>query len=403
MPMTMSTPAAPAQARALDARLMTLLAMTMFTAAGSIHFQTSMLGAIAQELGADTGAVGWVPTMTFAGFVSGIVFIVPLGDRADKRRLILTQHVALVASLLAMALAPSLAVLAGLSFVMATVSCFSQNILPFVTELARPNERGRAVATILTALFLGILFARVVGGAVASTLGWRWMYVISAAMLAALGPALARRLPAAPPKTTLPYRSLIGSLAHLVRSNDGLRRASATQFLIGICYGGFWATLAPMLISLHGLGPAQIGLMAIPGSAGIFAARPAGRWMDRRGVVPVVTTGVGLVLGAFVVFGFAALWIGAVVIGAVLLDCGLRSAMVANQTLINSQVPDARSRFNTIFAAHVWGGNATGALLGSVALAHAGWLAVCAIGMVSAACALVLQRRAPGGALKRDP
>jgi predicted MFS family arabinose efflux permease len=388
--------------RELDTRLMTLLAATMFAAAGSIHFQTAMLGAIAHDFGASAAEVGWVPTMTFAGFVSGIVFIVPLGDRADKRRLLLVQHVALIASLFAMAAAPSLAVLVGLSFVMGTVSCFSQNILPFVAELSRPNERGRAVATILTALFLGILFARVGGGVVASTLGWRWMYVISAAMLAALGPALLLWLPAAPPKTALPYRTLIGSLLHLVRTNADLRRASATQYLLGICYGGFWATLAPMLISLHGLAPAAIGLMAIPGSAGIFAARPAGRWMDRRGVVPVVTTGVGLVLGAYVVFGFAAWWVGAVVIGAVLLDSGLRSAMVANQTLVNSQVADARSRFNTIFAAHVWGGNATGAFLASTALAHAGWLAVCAIGVVSAGCALALQRRAARRAAARE-
>ena len=388
--------------RTLEPALMRLLAATMFAAAGSIHFQTAMLGAIAQEFGASAGQVGWVPTLTFAGFVSGIVFIVPLGDRADKRRLLLVQHVALIAALLAMAMAPSLWVLAGLSFVMGGVSCFSQNILPFVAELSRANERGRAVATILTALFLGILFARVAGGVVASTLGWRWMYVISAAMLTALGPLLYARVPEAPPKTALPYRVLIGSLVHLVRTNADLRRASATQFLLGICYGGFWATLAPMLISLHGLSPAQIGLMAIPGSAGIFAARPAGRWMDRRGVVPVVTTGCGLVLAAFVAFGFAAWWIAAVVVGAVLLDSGLRSAMVANQTLINSQIPDARSRFNTIFAAHVWGGNATGALLASTALAHAGWLAVCAIGIASASCAVALQRRAPAGAVRPE-
>jgi predicted MFS family arabinose efflux permease len=388
------SPTATTPPRALEPRLMRLFAVTMFAAAGSIHFQTAMLGAIAREFGASAGEVGWVPTMTFAGFVTGIIFIVPLGDRADKRRLLLVQHVALIASLLAMAMAPSLAALACLSFVMAAVSCFSQNILPLVSELAHTNERGRAVATILTALFLGILFARVGGGFVASTLGWRWMYVISAAMLAALGPALALRVPPSPPKTALPYRVLIGSLVHLVRTNAELRRASATQYLLGICYGGFWATLAPMLISLHGLGPAQIGLMAIPGSAGIFIARPAGRWMDRRGVVPVVTTGCGLVLAAFVAFGFAAWWVGAVVAGAILLDSGLRSAMVANQTLINSQVPDARSRFNTIFAAHVWGGNATGAFLGSMALAQAGWLAVCAIGVASAACAVALQWRA---------
>ena len=206
-----------------------------------------------------------------------------------------------------------------------------------------------------------------------------------AAMLLALTPLLVLKLPSTPPKTGLAYRSLIRSLVQLVRAHADLRRVAATQFLLGICYGGFWATLAPMLLVFHRLGPAQVGLMAIPGSAGIFAARPAGRWTDRSGVLPVVTLGVGLVLGAYVAFALAPWWVAAVVAGAVLLDCGLRAAMVANQTLVNSLVPEARSRSNTIFAAHVWGGNAAGAFLGSTALTHSGWPAVCAIGALAAA------------------
>src|SRR2546423_1175674 len=138
----MSAPPAAAAPRELDSRLMALLAATMFAAAGSIHFQTPMLGAIAHEFRADAGAIGWVPTMTFGGFVAGIISIVPRGDRLDKRRLILVQHAALTALLLLMALAPSLAVLAGVSFAMGAVACFSQNILPFVAELSRPSERG---------------------------------------------------------------------------------------------------------------------------------------------------------------------------------------------------------------------------------------------------------------------
>lgn len=78
-------------------------------------------------------------------------------------------------------------------------------------------------------------------------------------------------------------------------------------------------------------------------------------------------------------------------LGAILLDCGLRAAMVANQTLINTIVPDARSRANTIFSGGVWGGNALGALLASVALAYSGWLAVCAIANGAAALALGVQ------------
>jgi MFS family permease len=166
-----------------------------------------------------------------------------------------------------------------------------------------------------------------------------------------------------PSKTKLGYARLIRSLFGFLRDNATLRRASAIQFLLGISYGGFWATVAPMMLALHGFGPAQTGLLAIPGAAGILVSQPAGRWTDRHGGFPVVTAGVGLVLAAYVVLAFAPLWVGAVIIGAVLLDSGLRSAIVANQTLITAVAPEARSRFNTVFGAHIWGGNAVGAFL----------------------------------------
>ena len=373
---------------------MTLLGVAVFAGAGTIHYQTPLLGTFGQAFQADAGAVGWVATLTFGGFLAGMVFLVPLGDRVDKRTLILSQLAGAIISMLGMAAAPSLAWLAALSFITGMCACFAQNIIPLVAELASSEERGRSVAAVLTALFLGILFARVGSGLVASVLGWRWVYVLAAAMLLALAPALVARLPHTRPTTRLPYPALMASLFHRLRSNRELRHASSIQFLIGISYGGFWATVAPMLLMFHGLGPTQAGLMAIPGAAGVLVTRRAGRWMDRRGTFPVVTTGVALVLGAYLAFAFAPVAISAVVAGAILLDCGLRSAMVANQTLVNSVVPDARSRFNTVFGSHVWGGNAAGAFLASTALAHLGWLAVCAIAASASFLALGLQWRA---------
>jgi len=370
-----------------------LLAVAVFAGAGTIHYQTPLLGAFGVEFHADTAAVGWVATLTFGGFLAGMVFLVPLGDRVDKRKLILAQLAGVIVALLGMAAAPSLAALAALGFVTGVCACFAQSIIPLTAELARPEERGRSVAAVLTALFLGILFARVASGLIASAFGWRWVYVLAALMLLALAPALVMRLPSTRPTTQLSYPALIASLVHLVRANPELRHASVIQLLIGVSYGGFWATIAPMLLMFHGLGPTQAGLMAIPGAAGILVTRRAGRWMDRRGTYPVVTTGIGLVLAAYIVFALAPVSILAVVAGAILLDCGLRSAMVANQTLVNSVAPDARSRFNTVFGAHVWGGNAAGAFLASMALAHLGWLAVCAIAVSASVVALVLQRR----------
>jgi predicted MFS family arabinose efflux permease len=373
--------------------LMILLAVSVFAGAGTIHYQTPMLAAFAAEFGADPAAAGWVATLSFGGFLLGTIFLVPLGDRFDKRRLILIELAVVIVALLAMAAAPTLALLAAAALAVGISASFPQLMIPLAAELAPPEARGRVLGTILASIFLGILFGRLAGGFAASYIGWRWIYVIAAAMLAALAPALILRLPHSQPRTQLSYGSLIASLAGLLRANATLRRASTIQFLLGISYGGFWATAALMLAQLHGFGPAQTGLMAIPGAAGLLLARPAGHWTDRYGAFPVVTIGVGLVLAAYLVFGFAAMWIGAVIIGAVLLDCGLRASLVANQTAVISAAPDARSRFKTVFGAHIWGGNATGAFLASTALAHSGWLAVCAIAASASCLALLVQWR----------
>jgi predicted MFS family arabinose efflux permease len=373
---------------------MVLLAVSVFAGAGTIHYQTPMLAAFAAEFNADAAAVGWVATLTFGGFLAGTFFLVPLGDRFDKRRLILIELAVLIVALLVMAAAPTLPALAAAALFVGITSGFAQLVIPLTAELAPPEKRGRVMGTLLACLFLGILFGRLAGGLIAQFLGWRWTYVAAAVMLLALAPALVRWLPSMPSKTRLGYARLIGSLFEFLRDNATLRRASTIQFLLGISYGGFWATVAPMMLALHGFGPAQTGLLAIPGAAGILVSQPAGRWTDRRGAFPIVTAGVCLVLAAYVVLAFAPLWVGAVIAGAVLLDSGLRSAIVANQTLITAVAPDARSRFNTVFGAHIWGGNAVGAFLASTALAHWGWTAVCAIAVGASCVALLLQWRA---------
>src|SRR5207248_608283 len=195
-----------------------------------------------------------------------------------------------------------------------------------------------------------ILFGRVAGGLIAHFLGWRWTYVAAAAMLLALAPALVLWLPSMPSKTQLGYGRLMRSLGEFLRDNATLRRASAIQFLLGISYGGFWATVAPMMLALHGFGPAQTGLLAIPGAAGILVSQPAGRWTDRRGAFPIVTAGVCLVLAAYVAFAFAPLAVGAVIAGAVLLDCGLRSALAPTLTLALSRKRERETHCGSMFA-----------------------------------------------------
>src|SRR5207244_369194 len=142
---SVSTSGAGVEQRELTPGLMAVLAVAIFGGASTIHYQTPMLGAMAQEFGADASAIGWVATLSFGGFLAGFVFLVPLGDRMDKRRLILAQFWGAIAALLASAAAPNVAILAAAAFLTGLCACFSQNIVPLVAELARAEERGRMI------------------------------------------------------------------------------------------------------------------------------------------------------------------------------------------------------------------------------------------------------------------
>ena len=371
--------------------LIALLIGSAFVIAGGIHYQTPMLATIANEFQASPAAVGWIPTLSFGGMLVGIALLVPLGDRISKRWLIIGMISVLSMAQALMAVAPSIVVLAAASLLTGICASVGLVFISIVVEIAPPEHRGRTVGTQLMAMFTGILFARIAGGLIATHFGWRWSYVFSSGLHFTLVCALLAWLPHTRPTTQMAYGDLLGSIFTLFRKHGNVRRAVAIQFLLGICYGGFWAVVASMMATLHHVGPTAAGLLGIPGAAGILVARPAGRWMDRSGAAPVVTTGVCVMICAWLAFGIASASIAFVVAGAVMLDCGLRTAMVANQTLVNTAVKDSRGRANTIFGMHVWCGNAVGAFLASTAFALYGWLAVCAIAMTASIIALLIQ------------
>ncbi len=381
-----------AEAR-LSRGLMLLLASTGFAVGGAMHTHSPVLGAMAQDFGVDAAAIGWVATLTFAGYFAGLIFIVPMGDRVDKRRLILAQLSVLIIDTLILSTATSLWVMVAGSFVVGACVCLTQNLVPIAVGMTKPSERGGVVGTILMAMFLGFLFNRLASGLIGAWFGWRWSFAFTALVLSLLAIAVFTRLPSVAPTTKVGYGSLLRSVWTLFRSSRSLRLTSATQLFLAIGYGGFWATLAPMLLLLHGMGPAEAGMMAIPGAAGVLISRAAGRWMDRSGAMPVVVSSIFVYIISMIILGFSAWWIGAVVIGAAVMDCGIRGAIVANQTLVAGVDADARNRSNTIFGAHNWGGNTMGAFLASMTLANFGWAPVCGIFIAGAIVALGLQWR----------
>lgn len=369
----------------LSRGLTLLLATSAGVGVASLYYSQPMLGVLGEDTGASTQALGLVPTLTQLGYALGMLFTAPLGDRHDRRHLILWKVAMLVASLLAAAWAPSVGLLLAASLAMGVAASLAQDIVPAAATLAPEARRGQVVGTVMTGLLLGILLSRVVSGFTAEHFGWRAMFLAAALATALLGAALWRSLPHFKPTTELAYGALLGSLLTLWRQHPALRRAMTAQSLLGLGFSAVWSTLA---IWLHGapfhLGAGAAGAFGLAGAAGAVAAPVFGRLADRHGPHAITLLGAGIAAVSFAAMPLALwlppelrmVWLAATVLG---FDLGFQSALVAHQALIYSIDPGARSRLNAMLFVSMFSAMALGAALASLLFAEWGWVAVSAL------------------------
>ncbi|MBU4609370.1 MFS transporter [Achromobacter sp. GG226] len=398
---SISSPQAPATGSALPRSLVLLLATGAGLGVASLYYSQPMLALVGDDLQAGTGALGLVPMMTQLGYALGILLLAPLGDRYDRRQIILVKTAVLALALLASGLSPNLPALLVASLVIGLAATLAQDIVPAAATLAPAEHRGRIVGTVMTGLLLGILLSRVVSGALAGQTGWRAVFMAAAVMIALAGMAFWRGLPRFTPTTRLGYGALLASMVALWRQYPALRRAALAQGLLAVAFSAFWSTLAVMLHDDLHLGSAAAGAFGLAGAAGALAAPLSGRLADRRGTEIVVRLGAALTAASFAVLtlgsGLSAQGQILLIAGATVgFDLGMQAALIAHQTEVYSLDPAARSRLNAVLFTGMFVGMASGAALGSWVLEHAGWTGVAVLSTGSALAALLvrLARRA---------
>lgn len=376
------------------------LVFTLAAGAGlsvaSIYYSQPMLDIIGKQFNVGVGAVGMVPMLTQMGYALGILLLAPLGDRHDRRAIILIKGILLVAALLLCGFSGGLNALLIASFATGLTATVAQDIVPASAALAPERSRGKTVGTVMTGLLVGILLSRVVSGVVAEYFGWRAMYWLAAALVLFISLALWRALPRFTPGTSVSYPRLLLSLVHLWQHHQTLRRAALAQGLLSVGFSAFWSTLALMLSDRFHLDSAVAGAFGLAGAAGAMAAPLAGSIADRIGTARVTIVGAGLVTVSFaLMFLLPALPISAqlalIVLSTIGFDLGVQATLVAHQTLVYSLAPEARSRLNALLFTVVFIGMATGAALGSLALARWGWNGVVTLATLAGAASFALR------------
>lgn len=362
--------------------LLMLLAVIAGVSVANIYYNQPLLDDFRRSFPESAGWIGAVPAGTQLGYAAGMLLLAPLGDRHDRRMLILLQTVALCIALLVAATAPTLPVLVGASLAIGIVSTIAQQAVPFAAEIAPPERRGHAVGTVMSGLLIGILLARTASGFIGEYFGWRAVFGASIVSLIALGIVIVLKLPRSKPTSTLSYGQLLASLWHLTVELRGLREAAATGAALFGAFSLFWPVLTLLLAGapFH-LGPKAAGMFGIVGAAGALAAPYAGRFADRRGPRAIITLSIVLIAIAFVIFSVSSTSLVGLVIGVVVLDVGVQGAQISNQSRIYALRPEARSRVNTVFMVCYFIGGAIGAAVGVSAWHAFGWIGVCVAGL----------------------
>jgi predicted MFS family arabinose efflux permease len=376
---------------ALTQTLLLVFAITCGMSVANIYYAQPLLDSIAAAFAISPASIGLVVTLTQVGYALGLLFIVPLGDLVDRRKLAVAQTFLSAVALVVVGTAHRAGVLFGAMIVLGLLAVVVQVLVAFTATLATPSKRGRAVGIVTSGIVIGILSARFISGVIADLGGWRSVYLTSAVLMFVMSASLAWLLPRnATTPTSESYGAILRSIPSLFLRDPRLRVRAVLALLIFASFSTLWTALvlplsaAPLLLS-H----TQIGLFGLAGLAGALAASGAGRLADRG--LGQATTGIALALltVSWLPIAFLHSSLLALVTGIILLDLSVQAVHVTNQGLIFAAYPEARSRLVGGYMVFYSVGSGIGAISATTIYALLGWPAVAVLGATFSAAGFV--------------
>lgn len=379
----------PAAIPVLSSRMIFFFSLTSALAVANVYSAQPLLESIAASLQVSPGTIGTVVTATQSGYALGLVFLVPLGDCVNRKKLVITQLLLSVLALITAAVAPDLMTLLCAMLLVGLMAVVTQLMVAWAAMLASPEQRGQVVGSVTSGIVIGILLARFVSGMIADLAGWRAVYLTAACLLLLISLILAKVLPATAGQTRrTSYPHLLLSVFRLFLTEPQLRRRGILALLIFAAFSMLWSSMVLPLTALS-LSHTQTGMFGLAGIAGALAASRAGAWADLG--LGQRATGLALALLTFSWLPIAALHTSLLLLifGVILLDFAVQTVHVINQSLIVGARPEAASRLVGAYMCFYSLGSALGAIAATQLYTHWGWQAVCYAGAAVSASAFL--------------
>ncbi|NJI72819.1 MFS transporter [Sphingobacterium kitahiroshimense] len=350
-----------------------IMSFSAGTIVANVYYSQPILRNIAESLGKSENAVGKIAVLAQLGYGLGMFFLLPLGDKLNRKKLILSICLTLIVMLLILANTTNFTLLLVLSFIIGVCSTPAQIILPMSAALGKEN-RGKNVGIVFSGILCGILGSRLLSGALTDLWGWQSVFLCSAILVSISSLLLFFLLPEMPAKFKGSYFGLLKSTISLIGQYKILRQASLLgSFTFGV-FCSFWTTLTFHLSEEPFHYPAStIGLFGLIAIGGALVAPYFGKIADKGQVFKNLYLTVGMLFLSILVMWFFPHSIWVLIIAIFFLDIGVQATQITNFTRIYSLDEQAHSRLNTVYMTTYFIGAGTGTFFGLLSWSLGGW------------------------------
>lgn len=362
-----------------------LMAIAAGICTGGNYFSQPLIHSIGLSMNLDETTTAWVPTLAQITYACGLLFLMPLGDILEKRKLLFSFMLLAAFGLILSGFAANIYLLILGTIITGLFSSSAQLLLPLAASLVPIQQSGRVVGFLLSGLMMGVLLARSLSGLMSTLFDWHVIYLLSGFLLLAIAIILYRNIGLFPPTKSENYLSSIRSLPQIFLNNPRLRTRTYIGGYTFACVSLIFTTMSLLLAPApYFFSDFSIGLFGFVGILGTFIANFSGKFIDQGYVHKIsVYCGLGLILSwlFFLLLPYHFLFY---VLGLLLLYAALSAVHVTNQSIVFKLNQELRSRFNALYMTGYFAGGALGTTAGSYAWKHFGWTGVCILGLVFA-------------------
>lgn len=364
-----------------------ILSIVCGITAANIYYIQPLIPAASKLIGVSYSLLSMIYTMALIGNATALIFITPMGDFINRKKIISRLYMMLFVVLLLFYISSNIYILIAISFFIGLGACVIPSIIAHVST--NKTSGIDSIGKIMAGVLLGILLSRFVSSFFASIWGWKSVYLFAAGCMLVALILINRFLPQdnSQKVESIGYLKIVFSWVSLLHSNASVRLYSLNGFLIMAVFAVFWNNISIYLVHEFNFNQFSIGLFSLAGVLGAMAAmfsKNALKFFKSNNVILFM-----LLLSCFLLMVFYSSYLVTFVLLTLAMDGFIQLIHVNNQVNLYGNCRGNESRAASCYVTSFVLGGAVGSKLSTYIYLYYGWTglsilcsSLCAVGLV---------------------